>query len=246
VDYLAYRGESNLYVVQDSLRTEPEGRGQGLRVNFARPGFVIGPVEAKGFDPGTMGGMRVRETWFVGEEAGDSLDVRVGRYLVSLDRQDEKTGRVLAYDPDLLASFPGFDVFPERRRYRVKARVSPADGAEIEVGTSRGLAKNLVRAARLDFELRGRPARLYGFREPGEEEGALFVPFRDGTSGGSSYGLGRYLRVEPGEDGWAVVDFNRATNPWCAYSEFYNCVLPPPENELAVEVPAGEKAPAGH
>jgi uncharacterized protein (DUF1684 family) len=45
-------------------------------------------------------------------------------------------------------------------------------------------------------------------------------------------------------DETATVDFNHATNPWCAYSPYYNCVLPPAENVLAVEIRAGERAPA--
>ena len=88
--------------------------------------------------------------------------------------------------------------------------------------------------------------RLFGFRSAADTtRGPLFVPFRDATSGGDSYGAGRYLRVVPeGDD--TVVDFNRATNPWCAYSPYYNCVLPPAENVLDSAIRAGERTPAGH
>lgn len=254
--YLGYRGEENLYVVDGRLVPEPEGRGDGLRVNFARPGFLIGPVEAKGFDPGVMfdpergEDVYVRDSWFVGKHAGDSVNVRVGRLLVSLDMQDERTGRVLVYDPDLLESFPGFDAFREEDRYRVTATVTPGDGGELDLGTSRGLGKRFVRAAVLSFRIGKTECTLTGFRsaDDGEEDdgnASLFVPFRDGTSGKETYGVGRYLGVTPDGD-TAVIDFNHATNPWCAYSPWYNCVLPPPENELPVEIRAGEKAPAGH
>jgi hypothetical protein len=118
---------------------------------------------------------------------------------------------------------------------------------EVEVGTTRGLVKRLVRAAVLEFEVEGTLCRLTGFREPGEPtDAALFVPYKDATSGSESYGVGRYLRVELRSDGRATIDFDRSTNPWCAYSPFWNCVLPPEENTLPVAVRAGERAPVGH
>jgi len=251
--YLGYRGEENLYVVHGELVSEPTGRGAALRINFARPGFLLGPVAAKGFDPGVMfdpsiGRDRyVYDSWFVGPEAGDSLNVRVGRFLVSLDMQDEKTGRVLVHDPDLLAErFHGFDVFRESDRYRVTATVRDGDGEVMDLGTSRGLSKKYVRAALLEFRIRRTRCTLVGFRSADDEgDGPLFVPFRDATSGDETYGVGRYLRVVP-EGDEAIVDFNHATNPWCAYSPWYNCVLPPPDNELKVEIRAGEKTPPGH
>jgi uncharacterized protein (DUF1684 family) len=33
----------------------------------------------------------------------------------------------------------------------------------------------------------------------------------------------------------------RAYYPWCAYSEYYSCPLPPRENWLPVAIRAGEK-----
>jgi uncharacterized protein (DUF1684 family) len=135
-------------------------------------------------------------------------------------------------------------VVPDTDAVRVPARVLPGDGALQELGTTRGLLKPMERAAILEFQVDGTPCRLVAFREPGGD--AFFVPYRDATSGEESYGVGRYLRVEAGEDGRTVIDFNRSTNPWCAYSPFYNCVLPPTENVLPAAIRAGERAPAGH
>jgi uncharacterized protein (DUF1684 family) len=42
-------------------------------------------------------------------------------------------------------------------------------------------------------------------------------------------------------DGRYVLDFNKCYNPACAYSDHYNCPIPPNENRLAIEVRAGEK-----
>ncbi len=70
----------------------------------------------------------------------------------------------------------------------------------------------------------------------------LFVIFADETSAEETYGAGRFLSVEkPDENGKTYIDFNKATNPPCAFTEFATCPLPPKENILAVRVLAGEK-----
>jgi len=40
-----------------------------------------------------------------------------------------------------------------------------------------------------------------------------------------------------------VIDFNRAYNPACAFSDYYNCPIPPKANALKVAIQAGEKDP---
>ncbi|HEY3126999.1 MAG TPA: DUF1684 domain-containing protein, partial [Candidatus Limnocylindria bacterium] len=47
------------------------------------------------------------------------------------------------------------------------------------------------------------------------------------------------------DDGRYVVDFNRAYNPACVFSPYYNCPIPPPENRLPVAIRAGERMPKG-
>ncbi len=81
--------------------------------------------------------------------------------------------------------------------------------------------------------------------------GGVFLPFRDGTSGGSTYGGGRYLvDTIKGADlglteGWMNLDFNFAYNPSCAYSSRWACPLAPAANRLVASITAGERqAPA--
>ncbi len=77
--------------------------------------------------------------------------------------------------------------------------------------------------------------------------GGVFLPFADATRGQETYGAGRYLLdTIKGADlgrsnGQAVLDFNFAYNPSCAYSPRYVCPLAPAENRLAARVKAGEK-----
>ncbi len=72
----------------------------------------------------------------------------------------------------------------------------------------------------------------------------LFLPFNDSTNDDSTYGGGRYLDLRLGDigsDNILTVDFNKAYNPWCAYSDGYNCPIPPATNHLDLAVEAGEK-----
>lgn len=77
--------------------------------------------------------------------------------------------------------------------------------------------------------------------------GGVFVPFRDATSGHSTYGAGRYLLdtakgADLGMDaGRLVLDFNFSYHPSCRYDPAWQCPLAPPENVLDAAIEAGEK-----
>jgi hypothetical protein len=246
-EYLSPGESVTLVAGEEELRVDaapPAGDRPAVRVALGDAGFTLAAIE--GCAPASVRGEPLDAEAVFPEGAGDEDDVRLGPYLLSLDRQGPETGRILAYDPRRLADFHGFPVFEDSDAYRVTARVLPGNGEVVALGTTRGLEKPYVRAVVLEFRVEATECRLTGFRAQGEEDDALFVPYRDATSGGASYGVGRYLRVEPRGDGTAPVDFNRSTNPWCAYSPFYNCVLPPEENLLPVAIRAGERAPADH
>ncbi len=78
--------------------------------------------------------------------------------------------------------------------------------------------------------------------------GGVFVPLKDGTSGRTTYGGGRYLLdtvkgadLGGSEDGrQLVVDLNFAYQPSCAYDPAWACPLAPPGNTLPGDVDAGE------
>jgi len=245
-EYLAPGESVTLVAGSEELRVggTPSADEPALHVILGEGGFTVHPVE--GALRASVRGKPLAAAMAFPDGAEDEDDLQAGPYLLSLDRQGPEIGRILAYDPRKLEDFHGFPVFEDSDAYRVVARVVPGDGEVVQLGTTRGLEKPYVRAAVLEFEVEGNACRLTGFRAEGDEDSALFVPYRDATSGGASYGTGRYLRVDPRDDGTAPIDFNRSTNPWCAYSPFYNCVLPPEENLLPVAIRAGERAPEGH
>ena len=72
----------------------------------------------------------------------------------------------------------------------------------------------------------------------------LFLPFTDATTGKDTYVSGRYvdLTTDDIQNGNVTIDFNKAYNPYCAYVDGkYNCPIPPKENNLKIEVTAGER-----
>lgn len=70
----------------------------------------------------------------------------------------------------------------------------------------------------------------------------LFLPFSDKTNGANTYGTGRYLdlTIEDVLGNGLFIDFNKAYNPYCVYSNDYNCPIPPKENRLPIAITAGE------
>jgi uncharacterized protein (DUF1684 family) len=110
-----------------------------------------------------------------------------------------------------------------------------------QVQTSDGAVRDGRFVGTFSFEVDGETQRLVALRLEGAQGDALFVPFKDATSGPETYGAGRYLDLDPLEDGTYDLDFNVAYAPFCAYAPEYSCPLPPPENWLKVPIKAGER-----
>jgi uncharacterized protein (DUF1684 family) len=142
--------------------------------------------------------------------------------------------------------YAGLQYFAPDLAYRVEnlhLDPDPDPSSTSEIVTSDGKTRVATRIGTLEFDVPAGHGKLVGYAFGGEEHGELFVPFRDATSGTDSYGAGRYLDLEPEDDGTYALDFNLAYNPWCAYAPQYSCPLPPRENWLTFPIPAGEKVP---
>ncbi|MBA2443132.1 MAG: DUF1684 domain-containing protein [Rubrobacter sp.] len=147
------------------------------------------------------------------------------------------------------AGFRGLEYFPYdpalRYTLAVDHDVEP-ESFEVELRDDGPML--LQRFGRVRFTVEGREVGLSLFWVAGYG-GGVILPFRDATSGGETYGGGRYLldtikHADLGEEeGRLVLDFNYAYNPSCAHDPRWHCPLPPPENHLPVAIPAGEKAP---
>ncbi|MCH7593102.1 MAG: DUF1684 domain-containing protein [Chloroflexi bacterium] len=111
---------------------------------------------------------------------------------------------------------------------------------EIEIPLTTGGVTGTHRWATVSFAVGDQQVTLTVFRE--ENDGPLFLPFRDGTAGDESYAVGRYVELHPLPDGDLWLDFNYAYNPYCAYNDQWACPIPPPENRVSAPIRAGERA----
>lgn len=147
-------------------------------------------------------------------------------------------------DHPLRTGFRGTPAYAPDPAWVLTGRYLPFDeprpttvGAAVE-----GLEHVYDAPGEVEFESAGRPTRLTVF--PGRDQGSFGVLFTDATSGRTTYPANRFLHVPPpATDGTVVLDFNRAVNLPCAYTDFATCPLPPEGNRLAVAVEAGEQIP---
>jgi len=150
------------------------------------------------------------------------------------------------FDPQSprFAEFKGLEYFPVDLSYRYTTALVPNSRPDtVIILSTRGNQRRALRAGWFDFQVAGKRCRLEADRllEPGVGENDLAVFFKDLTSGKETYGMGRYVDPERRPDGRYVLDFNLAYNPACAFSDDYNCPVPPKTNALKVAIRAGEK-----
>ena len=151
--------------------------------------------------------------------------------------------------------FEGRDTFSGLPYYKVAEdlvfeglTLEPYTGGEpsrFEIPTSDGRLRPAHRAGVFRFELAGAPRQLTAYVLNDGRPESLFLPFLDETSGIETYGAGRYLDLEPDEDGTYAIDFNLAYHPSCVYAPQFSCPLTPAENRLSTRVEAGERLPEG-
>ena len=161
-----------------------------------------------------------------------------------------KTGARSPVPVDQRASFEGIPYFPVDEALRFEdLTLQPYTGSEpshFQIPTSDGQLRPAHRAGTFEFELGGEPRHLTAYVLNDGDPAYLFVPFLDATSGTETYGAGRYLDLEPEDDGTYALDFNLAYHPSCVYDVIFSCPLTPAENRLPDRIEAGERLGEGH
>ncbi len=160
--------------------------------------------------------------------------------LTLITRGGRQALRVRHEDAPTRKNFIPIEFWKPDSAWRVEARFEPhPPGKMIEIGTIIGTTEPTPNPGAFVFK---RDGKTYRIEALDQGEPTLQLIIADRTSGHESYGAGRYLDVaRPGPDGKAVIDFNRAYNPPCAFTQFATCPLPPNENRLDLAITAGEK-----
>ena len=173
-------------------------------------------------------------------------------YQQSIEKHREEYKAEFLHDPR--SPIAGSDLkdihfFTPDSSYRVLADFKLLENqTSFRMPTYDGSAKEYIRYGVASFKLNGKPLQLTIYRSiqlmaNEQYKDYLFLPFTDQTNGEQTYGGGRYidLRTSAIEGNKVQIDFNKAYNPYCAYSSGYSCPVPPEENDLATAITAGEK-----
>lgn len=145
--------------------------------------------------------------------------------------------------------FKGHDFFPIDSMFCVKAKfVRSLNAIPFQMKTTGDRLPIYEKYGEAHFTIQGKDLILSIFqshklRETEEFKNHLFLPFTDLSNGEESYTGGRFIDLEIPYDESIIIDFNKAYNPYCAYTEGYSCTIPPEENDLDVEILAGVKKP---
>jgi len=174
---------------------------------------------------------------FEGEGPPDQF--KIGSLSLGVIKRGNRYGlRVRDKNNPARLNFKGLHWFPARKSYRVVATFTPYDEPkEIKIMNVLGDELKLKTPGLLSFRLNGQQFEL---RPLVEDEKKLFIIFRDLTTGNTTYGAGRYLYSDLPKNGKVVLDFNRAENPPCAFTDFATCPLPPRQNYMKTAINAGE------
>jgi hypothetical protein len=149
-------------------------------------------------------------------------------------------------EKDLLA-FKALDFFPIDSDFIVEATfIKSKNEKSFEMKTTTDRMPLYVKYGELSFVIKGETFKLNVYKniELSRKKGFknhLFLPFSDLTSGGETYGGGRYIDLQIPKGKTISIDFNKAYNPYCAYNYKYSCPLVPLENDLLTNINAGVK-----
>lgn len=182
----------------------------------------------------------------------DLLSDREGSYTsqwrdfvwVVIKREDKIGVRFRNLKAKTLLEFKGIERFPVDAKWRIKAKVIAQNQNPLMIMNVLGQNTAQKHGGQLVFEIDGKTFKLDAIDEGGQR---LFITFADATSGNTTYGAGRFIELDrPDANGDTYMDFNKAYNPPCAFTEFATCPLPPPQNRLSIAIPAGEKKYGHH
>jgi uncharacterized protein (DUF1684 family) len=168
----------------------------------------------------------------------------VGRVKFYVIKREDKLGiRVKDNDSDARKQFTGLRWYPIDPAWKFAAAFIPWDSPhKLTFDTATGMKEQDESPGYVVFHRNGQEYRM----EPVVDDDQLMFVMRDQTSGKTTYAASRFLYVDLPKTGlhakWTFdLDFNKAENPPCMFTDFATCPLPPPQNRLPFAVTAGEQ-----
>ncbi len=157
-----------------------------------------------------------------------------------IQRGDRFGVRLRDLESPILTEFHGIESYPIDSNWHVEAKFELYETPKlIPIPNILGTVNQEASPGELVIQIDGKELRLNPLGEMTDDE--LWIIFSDATTGKSTYGGGRYLWMNTPKEGKGIIDFNKAYNPPCVFTNYATCPLPPEPNKLTVEVLAGEK-----
>jgi uncharacterized protein (DUF1684 family) len=177
----------------------------------------------------------------------DGPPLRMGAVQLQLIKREDRLGLRLR-DPAsaLRRDFKGLRWFPIDESYRIQARWVPYDKPHtLPITNVLGQTTEEQSPGYAEFKRDGKTLKLVPIYEDGDTSQLFFI-IKDKTAPSLTYGAGRFLYADPPKDGVVVLDFNKAYNPPCAFNPYTTCPIAPKDNQLPIEIRAGELKYGSH
>lgn len=176
-------------------------------------------------------------------QVSEKLSLRSLRWNI-IKRADAYGVRLRDLETDAITQFDGIERFPVDLEWRLEAKFVPyVPVREIPITNVLGQTTPNPSPGYLEFEKDGKTFKI----DVLDAEDELYLIIADNTSGGETYGGGRYMYVKkPVSGDLVILDFNKAYNPPCVFTPHATCPLPPRQNVLDLAIRAGEKTFGEH
>ncbi len=171
------------------------------------------------------------------EGSGKVMEWNQFRWFV-IERSGNLGIRLRDLDHPLTKEPINLDYYPVDNDWNVEATFVPFETSKkVMIDNIVGFTFEEEYEGKLQFEIEGKTYSLL----PSMGDESMFIMFSDATSGRETYGGGRYLTTGIPVENKVIIDFNKAFNPPCAFTDYATCPLPPKENDLPFKLEAGEK-----
>jgi uncharacterized protein len=189
----------------------------------------------------TVNGRPIQQALIYHKDSSSAPELQSGSLKWNIIRRDDKLAiRLRNLQSDAIKNFKGIERFAVDSNWRIRAVLQPGiNKGGINIINVLGQSSTQSSPGKLHFSINGKQYTLDAL-DGGKDE--LFLIFGDETNGVETYPSGRYMYIpRPGNDGVTYIDFNKAYNPPCAFTDYATCPLPPKQNILPIAIPAGEK-----
>lgn len=241
---------AGFFWLEEGVNTFGSGENNDLRFDFEEAPVRIGSIIVKENTihvnieedaDVTVDGIAVQEALIYSEEMDNPAVMEWGSlnwYVIK--RSGGYAIRLRDREHPLLSRFNGIDRYPVDPEWRISSEFIAFDTPiKLNIPNYIGEPAEETILGVLEFEIDNETYHIYPVADNLEER--FFVIFADNTNSTKTYSGGRFVYTDPpDENNIVIIDFNKAYNPPCVFSEFATCPLPPPENRLPLAVEAGE------